>query len=387
MARRANLTTRRTSKQAAVGGRSRFGIEQIANIAAPIATTIGTAMAQGEAREGNLALGDALTQGYMGGNMFDEQGRAIPLPGPSLMGRGAQGFARERAEIGRGFDTQSRLMSGRHGLQGSLLAAINRNAIQGAEGRQTAVMGRQDALQGAYATARARNLGYVDQMGQQERRDIGTRFDALNTQTAQRMTDLGMGSTTVGTSLRSGNERRRSDALRGLSGQLAMMRSGIDRGFTGAQLGAQERGAGMLANLSGDVLGVRMGAGEASLGQQAAFGAERAGLASGRSGALLANTQGANRFATNVQQNALNLQGQTQIGYPDTSLPYQMIQQSGFNAGYSAPSPGGLFGGSGGAMATGGIGGGLAAASLGLGPMTMAGWALGGAGAGWLGGQ
>lgn len=112
-------------------------------------------------------------------------------------------------------------------------------ALGGYYGRYARGMTGADALGSvadAYDQRTSRNLGYVDNMGQQERKDISERSEA---ELGARLTDLqrrGLTNSTVAATIRQGAEREKNNALGRLNDRLLETRLRTDMAASGDAL-------------------------------------------------------------------------------------------------------------------------------------------------------
>lgn len=86
----------------------------------------------------------------------------------------------------------------------------------------------------------SRNLATIQQIGNQERRDINTQFNNTQSAAAQDLTSRGLSGTTVRPTVQAGIERNRADALGGLNERIAGLRTGVDSALSGDLINAQQ---------------------------------------------------------------------------------------------------------------------------------------------------
>ncbi len=113
--------------------------------------------------------------------------------------------------------------------------------------------GLTNQVAGGFGDLRTRTLADLAKVGGQERIDINRRFGAAQTRSTQDLTARGLGSSTILSSVGSGIERGRSDALGGLAERLRLARANADERITGNQLAARgglgSQAIGLEANL------------------------------------------------------------------------------------------------------------------------------------------
>lgn len=90
-----------------------------------------------------------------------------------------------------------------------------------------------NAIQKGYDDRLTRNLGYVDQLGTQERKDINTQFDENAGTNLQDAVARGLGGSTVAQGLRTNNEVQRGNALGRLNDRLLAARLNTDSALSG----------------------------------------------------------------------------------------------------------------------------------------------------------
>lgn len=99
-------------------------------------------------------------------------------------------------------------------------------------------------LESAYAQPYERAMGYANQMGAQQEQDIRRNYARLSNQQQQDLIRSGMGTTTVGSSMRAGTTQLQQQDLNRLAESLAGMKMNVE-GTLGSQLaGARAQGAG-----------------------------------------------------------------------------------------------------------------------------------------------
>jgi hypothetical protein len=108
--------------------------------------------------------------------------------------------------------------------------AQQNSAIQAAQG----LTGMVNAYNQSYAQAVQQYtqtynsmLGLIGDVGGQQAADINTQYGNLNSTTMQNLQKLGMGNTTVGSSLQQGNQRQQSLALNSLANQINQQYLGV----------------------------------------------------------------------------------------------------------------------------------------------------------------
>jgi hypothetical protein len=99
------------------------------------------------------------------------------------------------------------------------------------------------AIENAYSKPYANAMGYANQMGAQQQRDIRQNYANLNAQTAQNLAQSGLGNTSVGSSMRAGNTRLQQADLNSLAESLAGQKIGIESSLGSQLAGAKAQGA------------------------------------------------------------------------------------------------------------------------------------------------
>lgn len=216
----------------------------------------------------------------------------------------------QEAGTGAAFDTS---LAGQAQNQSSYLNRYNTLADQTIAGNR-AIPGLMDAL-------RSRSMGYLDNQGMQERRDINTQFDANRSAGLADLTSRGLANTTILPGLNAMNERYRSDALGGLAERLNQQRLGTDMATTGNYANA-------LQWQQGNEQALRFGGAENAynLGQQL------------NQNSLQAELQKMGIHAQGIQ-GLMSLFGDTQINYPDQGLSAQLAGNLGTGPGTAAGRP------------------------------------------------
>jgi len=295
-------------------------------------------------------------------------------------------------------------MEGYAGRTGSILSNV-RNIMQEVQQRMPDVMGPLTAAgkeqQAGYEARLSEAMGYLDEAGEQARRDIHEEFGNLEAEARAEMTSRGMMSTTVWPSIQkniqeaeSAEMRRLDDDLRqqqlewqtGLQGELlqwqertaaleAMYRSGL----SGDAITSMMWGAGIEADLSGEELAALERLGMYATGTYAGLSSEalqtqtmldtsalnmQLALLQGQQGLLGNWRQDLMNFIYGPQMDYAGFLGGITHNYPDLASFVNPMQQMGHNALYEAPESGGYSWES---AAGSGIGAGL---SIGLAPFT-----------------
>lgn len=106
-------------------------------------------------------------------------------------------------------------------------------------GEATAIGNR---MTNAYTSRADKIMSQFDTLGNQARKDLNQQYDSLGATTAQRMTDIGLGNSTVASTMQSGVTRQRADAVGRLEEGLSAQRIGAETALTGDTLSATERG-------------------------------------------------------------------------------------------------------------------------------------------------
>lgn len=111
------------------------------------------------------------------------------------------------------------------------------------------------ATQKGFDDRYSRGMGYIDQMGQQERKDIDRSYKADLGTNAAKMASSGLGSSTIMANMNQGATQRRNQDVGRLDDRLTNMRLGTDAALSGDALGFGERSRGGRAALHTDLSG------------------------------------------------------------------------------------------------------------------------------------
>ncbi len=252
----------------------------------------------------------------------------------------------------------------------TLFDTLAEELVTDAEARKRGEIGTfktgQERLEQNLQDRLTRNMAFLAGQGQGERRDINRRFGDLNTETTRRLINQGLGNTTVGASLRRGNERASTESLGDLNERLNRQRLGVDERLSGDIATAISQGNVNLSNLStglsADVLNTKSGIASDRLGlterisggmhnQESLFATGRADLVSGHGresadlfaqgdvgslalelGALGGEVDANTRFGANQLTNFRNLLQGLNIEGPDVGLSAQASAERGFGA-------------------------------------------------------
>jgi hypothetical protein len=157
-----------------------------------------------------------------------------------------------------------------------------------------------------------RNMGTLEGMGTQQRKDLNQQYNNLQSQTNQQMLNMGLGNSTVAASMQAGNERQRADAFGRLEEGLRRERIGYDTALSGDLLNTQSGIAGNRMNLlSGleqggfnlgqgyaqNLFGLKQGARQSEAALRADYGNQRLGMLQGRADQQIAmDTDSMNRI-------------------------------------------------------------------------------------------
>jgi len=116
-------------------------------------------------------------------------------------------------------------------------------------------------MRGGYDQTLQNVMGYVDQMGDQQRRDVTAAYDKARAAADQGLADRGLGNTTVRNSLMTGIAGQESQEMARLNEQLAGLKAGYEAqlGTLGnqAQAGMMQQGMGAYQDIYG--LGTQLG--------------------------------------------------------------------------------------------------------------------------------
>jgi hypothetical protein len=193
-----------------------------------------------------------------------------------------------------------------------------------------------DPISQGYQQRYGRGMGYLEGMGNQQKKDLNSQYDNLQTQVAQQMQQRGLANTTVMPSMQAGVERERSDARGRLQEQLNRERLGWDAQLSGDVLANQQAGFANRFNLESSLaekgFGMDKATREAILNRAANYRADKSNLASQKWSALLANNRQAGldemAYDTSSMNNILNWVAQRQDVGPDTNAALQAISSS-----------------------------------------------------------
>lgn len=132
---------------------------------------------------------------------------------------------------------------------------------------------RGSELLGGYGNMQSRIMRDAEGLGNQERKDIAKRYAGLSAQTGQNMTNMGLGGSTVASSMQAGVRRQETDEMGRLEDRLRQQRIGMDMQMSQAGLAARERvnagQMGLLQATEGDVQGLSRGLNDALYQQEA----------------------------------------------------------------------------------------------------------------------
>ncbi len=173
-----------------------------------------------------------------------------------LFGDIGSGYDRLASQTGRGFGGVSDTARADYGGVLSRAGADYGSAIGSsvAEGGQL----RED-LRSGYQSRLDRNMDRINRVGGQQRADLSERYDHLNKTNQQALAQRGFGGSTVGSTLRAGNQREHESDRRRLEDQLLREKTEYD------------------SRLSGDLLRATGAVGLSNVERNAALRTQRAG--------------------------------------------------------------------------------------------------------------
>lgn len=198
--------------------------------------------------------GVPIGQDSQGNPLVQINGRWIPQSQatPQQINAGVAQNSMFQPAVGGYYGRYARGMAGVDNMQG-IEQGYGQRAARGNQGVQ-----QLQNMAGDYDQRFERNMGYIDQMGQQERKDLETDFKARERSAAADLASRGFSNSTILPNVRASVQRDRDSAIGRLNDRLAQQRLSADSQLSGDTLRYRE-GIGRLgiatdAQLSGDQL-------------------------------------------------------------------------------------------------------------------------------------
>lgn len=272
------------------------------------------------------------------GDILDAQGNPLPFTGQNLAQYGNNALNSMENTRRQGFNT---------------LVDATRQAGQGSEADYAAMasdlMGQANRRLGDYDAAAGdirsglenrlkTAMGYLEGQGNYERGAINRQYAQENARLGQNLVDQGLSGTTIGSSLRGGNERRRTESLGGLNERLNRQYLDTYGSMSGDIFNFANQANMARTGLSGEMLGMRQGllGNEFNLRQNNRgnmLGLQDRGVQEN-----LADQSRRFQFGTGNLANLFELTQSINAGYPSSNLGLQQMLGAGSYPTLKGPS-------------------------------------------------